>query len=102
MANFVFALTLTIVAGLSTAIGGLFVLFCKEANKKFLSFTMGFSAGVMVFIGLGDLLPIAAETVGNIPAFFTLFAGIAVAYIIDMAVPHHNPKSPRLRSLCRR
>lgn len=53
----VLALILTLFAGLAAGIGGLLVLFTKITNKKFLSFSLGLSAGVMIFVSLADIFP---------------------------------------------
>lgn len=91
MGTFGFALLLTTIAGLSTGIGGLFVLLCKPTNKKLLSFAMGFSAGVMTFTSLANIYPLAISEIGNVHAFVVLFMGVSVAWLIDILVPHRTP-----------
>lgn len=54
--NILFAMILTTLAGLSTGIGGLFVMFFKKINIKAVSISMGFSAGVMIYISFVELL----------------------------------------------
>ena len=51
------ALALTAVAGLSTGIGGLMSMATRASNTRFLSFALGLSGGVMVYVSLVDLLP---------------------------------------------
>jgi len=46
--NILFALGLTLFAGLSTGIGSLIGFLSKKFNPKFLSAALGFSAGVMI------------------------------------------------------
>lgn len=87
MNSLLLALGITLIAGLSTSIGGLFVLLCKEANKKILSFALGFSVGVMVFVSIGDLLPVSIEIIGSLYTYLTFFFGVTIAYVIDRAVP---------------
>ena len=48
--NFPIALLLTLLAGLSTGLGGVIVLLTKKFSTKTLSLALGFSAGVMLFI----------------------------------------------------
>ena len=48
-------------AGLSTGIGSLIALVAKRTNRKFLSFSLGFSAGVMIYISFVDLFPQSIE-----------------------------------------
>ena len=47
--NVLFALSLTVMAGLATGIGSIIALFAKTTNTKFLAGSLGFSAGVMKF-----------------------------------------------------
>ncbi|MHA1391437.1 MAG: zinc transporter ZupT, partial [Promethearchaeota archaeon] len=50
MEDFLFAFLLSLLAGLSTTIGSVIAFIVKKPNPKFISFVMGFSAGVMIFI----------------------------------------------------
>ena len=53
--NFPIALLLTLIAGLSTGLGGVIVLLTRKFSTKTLSFALGFSAGVMLFISMTEL-----------------------------------------------
>ncbi|GIP62620.1 hypothetical protein J32TS6_11750 [Virgibacillus pantothenticus] len=44
------AFLLTLFAGSATGIGGLLVFCTITTHTKFLSFTLGFSAGVMIYV----------------------------------------------------
>ena len=48
--NVLFAFLLTTLAGLSTGIGSALAVFAKRTNKNFLSFALGFSGGVMIYV----------------------------------------------------
>ena len=48
MNNVFLAFALTLIAGLSTGIGSCIAFFAKHTNRKFLSISLGFSAGVMM------------------------------------------------------
>ena len=48
--NYLFAFLLTLFAGLSTGIGSAIVFFAKKPSGKFLSVSLGFSAGVMIYV----------------------------------------------------
>lgn len=52
-----FAFSLTLIAGLSTGIGSLIATFAKRANTKFLSISLGFSAGVMLYVSFMEIIP---------------------------------------------
>lgn len=98
--NFHIALLLTLLAGLSTGIGGVIVLFKKKLDGKFLSVSMGFSAGVMIFISLVELFnesrislsQIYGDQRGFIFTLLSFFGGIAIITVIDLLVPSaENP-----------
>lgn len=71
--NFGPALLLSIIAGLSTSIGGMIIYFLKRPKRAHLSFTFGFSAGVMIYISFTELLTKSIEEVGNIFAVTAFF-----------------------------
>jgi len=52
MGNVFWAFLLTLIAGLSTGIGSLIAFFSKTSNTKFLSISLGFSAGVMIYVSM--------------------------------------------------
>lgn len=102
--NVLFAFFLTLLAGLSTGIGSLIALFAKRTNRKFLSFSLGFSAGVMIFISFVDLFPQSVSILGSsygarmgqIYTTLAFFGGIFLIAIIDKLVPSvENPHEIR-------
>ncbi|MCL2807474.1 MAG: zinc transporter ZupT [Coriobacteriia bacterium] len=103
MGNVAIAFLLTLIAGLSTGIGGLIALFTKTSNKKFLSVSLGFSAGVMIYISMMEILPGAIEVLsitqgqktGMFVAVAAFFGGMLLIAIIDRFVPSEvNPHEP--------
>lgn len=93
---YVTALILSTIAGLATLIGGFITFFIKRNSMRVLSIGLGFSAGVMIFISLVDLLPMSAsmviKTFGDKFEWVTLagFAiGILIAILIDYFIPDH-------------
>ncbi|MEA2092739.1 MAG: zinc transporter ZupT [Patescibacteria group bacterium] len=97
--NFWIAVLLTSFAGLSTGIGGLLAFFTKKTNTKVLSISLGFSAGVMIYISFVELLAHAQETLflnlGNIGLWICItsfFVGFGIIALIDRLVPsYENP-----------
>ena len=90
------ALILSALAGLSTVLGGFVTFFIKENSLKFLSFGLGLSAGVMLFISLVDLYPESCEMIKNQMGENYLFLtviffaiGILTAVLIDYFIPDH-------------
>ncbi|MBN2300894.1 MAG: zinc transporter ZupT [Lentisphaerae bacterium] len=101
--NLMFAFGLTIFAGLSTGIGSLLALVAKRTNKKFLSASLGFSAGVMIYVSFMEImqkaLNVLIESKGEIAGtwYMTIafFGGIAVIALIDRLIPSAgNPHEP--------
>ena len=62
--NFWPAIYLTTLSGLSTCLGGIFVIFNGKPTFKNLGCMLSFSAGVMLFISFMDLLPDSVEAIG--------------------------------------
>ena len=50
--NFLFAFGLTLFAGLATGVGSIIGFLHKKFNPKFLAASLGFSAGVMIYVSL--------------------------------------------------
>ena len=91
-ANVGIAFILTLIAGLSTGIGSTIAFFMKKPNVKYLCFTLGLSAGVMLYVSFVELLPESFSVVGEIWGIYAFFAGIIVIGIIDVIIPDiENP-----------
>jgi len=95
-----FALGLTVFAGLSTGIGSVIGFLSKRFNPKFLSGALGFSAGVMIYVSLVEIFVKAkdsltivyGEKTGYVVTVIGFFAGIAVVALIDWLIPSaENP-----------
>jgi zinc transporter, ZIP family len=82
-------LLITFIAGISTGIGSLIPLFFKTFNRKLLLFSLGLSAGVMIYVSFAELLPQAVEIVGFSKANIAFFVGVFFMLILDFLIPHH-------------
>ena len=91
-ANVCIALALTAIAGLSTGIGSAIAYFIRKPKIIYLSFSLGVSAGVMIYISFMELLPEASKTVGEFWGLAAFFMGIGVIGLIDMLIP--EPENP--------
>lgn len=90
--NVLLALLLTTIAGLSTGIGSAIAYFIKKPKTSYLCFSLGLSAGVMLYVSFVELLPESFIKVGEIIGLYAFFAGIVVIGIIDLLVPEaENP-----------
>jgi zinc transporter, ZIP family len=93
--NVIFAFGLTVFAGLATGIGSIMSLLSKKFNPKFLAASLGFSAGVMIYVSLVEIFAKAKdsliasydETYGNIYTVIAFFSGIAIIAVIDRLIP---------------
>jgi ZIP family zinc transporter len=95
--TFLIAFSITLFAGLSTGIGSLISFFAKKTNTKMLSFSLGLSGGVMMYISFIEMLPnsinLLKNTFGNSGPWYAIiafFGGIALSLIIDKLVPEKN------------
>ncbi|MEA3255735.1 MAG: zinc transporter ZupT [Candidatus Altiarchaeota archaeon] len=81
-------LLLTFLAGIATGIGSLISLFINEFKRSYLCFSLGFSAGVMIYISFAELLSLAVSDVGFLMGNTAFFAGIIFIMLIDFLIPH--------------
>jgi len=102
--NVLIALLLTLLAGLATGIGSVIAFFAKSTNKKFLSFSLGLSAGVMIYVSFVEIFAQAQDllvlemgtTKGMSLTVGCFFLGILLIGIIDRLVPSfENPHEVR-------
>lgn len=88
----IIAFALTLFAGLATGIGSLVAFLTKRTNTNFLSTTLGFSAGVMIYISFMELVPEAANVLNDWQLVLSFFGGIGLIAIIDFLIPEdENP-----------
>lgn len=94
------AFLLTLFAGLSTGIGSAIAFFAKRTNTLFLSLSLGFSAGMMIYVSFMEFLFSSVQTLvgvhgktdGALYATLSFFGGIALILLIDKFIPpYKNP-----------
>jgi ZIP family zinc transporter len=94
------AFGLTLFAGLSTGIGSAIAFFAKKTNTAFLSVSLGFSAGVMIYVSFVEIFVkarfVLVEDMGSVKGSWVtvaaFFGGIAVIALIDKLIPSvENP-----------
>lgn len=94
------AFLLTFFAGISTGIGSALAFFSKRTNTTFLCVSLGFSAGVMIYVSFVEMFPSSLEYFrklysGRLPELYTVlsfFAGILLIGLIDRFIPEReNP-----------
>lgn len=111
--TFLFAFGLTLLAGLSTGLGGLFALIFRKTNTKLLSIALGFSAGVMIYVSFVEIFAEAkirltselGKTTGSLMTVAAFFGGILLIAIIDKLIPsyenpHESHKIEEMEDFC--
>ena len=105
--NIWLAFALTLIAGLSTGVGSIIAFFAGKGSTKFLSVSLGFSAGVMIYVSMVEIFFKARESLqavmgekpGAVTTVIAFFAGILLIGIIDRIIPKsENPHEIRTLS----
>ncbi len=100
MNNVLLAFALTAVAGISTGIGSALAFFAKKTNTRFLAVSLGFSAGVMIYVSMVELYSTAQDSLvlglgkiaGNWVTVISFFGGMLLIALIDKLIPSaENP-----------
>lgn len=100
----IYALSLTLFAGLATGIGSLIALVARRTNRSLLAFSLGLSAGVMIYVSFVELFAEAqhsleasfGEQLGLLYTVAAFFGGIGIIALIDFWVPSaENPHEAR-------
>ncbi|HAX61540.1 MAG TPA: zinc transporter ZupT [Elusimicrobia bacterium] len=98
--SLLFAFSLTLFAGLSTGIGSFIGLLSKKFNPKILTISLGFSAGVMIYVSMIEIFVKARDSLsmslgeknGYMLTVVSFFIGIFVIALIDRLIPsYENP-----------
>lgn len=115
------AFGLTLFAGLATGIGSALAFFTSRTNTKFLACSLGFSAGVMIYVSMIEIFVKAKDALisehGDKTGYWLtvigFFIGMAVIALIDKLIPssgnpheiktveefHHKPEAEELTKL---
>jgi len=98
--NLFLAFALTLFAGLSTGVGSAIAFFAKKTNTKFLSVSLGFSAGVMIYVSMIEIFAKAQQSLSHVlgdklgswVTVLSFFGGMFLIAIIDRLIPSgENP-----------
>ena len=90
------AFAMSLGAGMSTGIGAAFVLVTTSLDRRLLAATLSFSAGVMLYVSLVEVIGVADEyfakgdgvraDVAYFHATLSFFAGVAIMAVVDKLV----------------
>ena len=98
--SIILAFFVTLLAGLSTGIGSCIAFLTKHTNKRFLSISLGFSAGVMIYVSMieifvksKDLLTLQlGQKMGSFITVVSFFGGMLFIALIDKIITEEeNP-----------
>lgn len=96
MNKIVISFLLTIFAGLSTLIG-YFMIFIKGDKEKIITFSLSFSASVMITLSFIDLIPLSLNYLNNYMFFlkflifiFFFLLGIYLSFFLSHQIDNHN------------
>ncbi len=95
MHDALFAIALTLLAGLATGLGSVMALFAKQTNTRFLAASLGFSAGVMIYVSMVEIFSKSKEflisatdgSTGYYLATASFFLGVLFIGLVDYFVP---------------
>ena len=94
--NYLIAFSVTMVAGLSTGLGGLIIYTQEKINSNYLATALGFSAGVMLYLSLVEILPESRHSlklylgarIGLLITTISFFTGMLLIVLINRFIPH--------------
>ena len=93
-----YALLLSIIAGMATLIGAIIVIIIKKENKKFISASLGFASGIMISVSMLELFSKSNELItsstntflGAIISTICLAFGMFITFLINHFVQDEN------------
>ena len=102
-----YAFILSFLAGISTVLGSLIIIFNKNKNNKIIVISLSFAAGVMICVSLIDLLPNCYIGILNTISIFPkiiltlifMVIGIIISMLIDKYLPDNSLNKANNNSL---
>ena len=98
MKNAIIPLLLSLLAGLSTLIGGLFIFIRTNKVGEFITLSLSLSLGIMISISILDLIPMSVPIIlnnygviyGIIITILTFLLGYLFIYILEKRIKNNN------------
>lgn len=86
--NALIAITMSLIAGFSTVVGGLIIFFKTKNKEKIVYLALNFAAAVMLTISIIDLIPSSLDMLGKtFPTAFSLII-IIVFFFLGILITH--------------
>jgi len=82
---------LSLIAGSSTAVGGIIVLILRRISDRVVSFSLAFASGVMLLVSFNDLFLEAAKLLTHFELMSMFSLGALIMITLDLALPHIEP-----------
>jgi ZIP family zinc transporter len=86
--NLLDVIAITTFAGLATGIGSLISYLVPRPDLRYLSISLGFATGVMIFLAFANLLSSARAEMGATAANLCFLVGLLAIYALDHILPH--------------
>jgi len=81
-------LLLSLIAGSSTAFGGLIVISLRKISNRVVSFSLGFASGVMLLMAFLDLFLEAMGLLTHFELTLAFSLGAIIMIALDLTIPH--------------
>ncbi len=100
MNNTIMAFLLTLVAGLSTMIGSIFIFVKRGNTNKIIMASLAFASGVMICVSITDLIPESIKLLNGsllkINILIISFLSVLLGVIISMLIDYYLPDKPNI------
>jgi len=82
------AFLLSLIAGMTTGIGGIIVFMLRRVSDRVVSFSLGFASGVMLLVSFNNLFLEAAKLLTHFELVVMFALGALTMTALDLTIPH--------------
>lgn len=102
MNNIVMAFILSLLAGLSTMIGTIFIFIKNKNTNNIVLSSLAFAAGVMICVSITDLIPesinLLNSSLTGLSIIIISFLSVLLGIIISMLIDYYLPDKPNIEN----
>mgnify|MGYP000212974992 CR=1 FL=1 len=102
MNNIVMAFILSLLAGLSTMIGTIFIFIKNKNTNNIVLSSLAFAAGVMICVSITDLIPesinLLNSSLTGLSIIIISFLSVLLGIIISMLIDYYLPDKPNIKN----